>query len=545
MSVLDRFRHSESESDSVETDTGQEQLAADDPVPRGESRDSGWMVSVFGDTGWFRTPTSQSVIDTTDDTDEEIETVKSPPPDDLAEDHTAYFEDTEFTRAALKIFALVVTEPGYNIDATVEQDTGETDENGEPVTETVTDDEMQTTLREWAEQCAIDACEAGKDLSVLLKQAPILRYSKGTGFLEKVGTNADPDTLAALVYHKPETFVQYKRANKSMLVQPDDDVHDKHPRTPDGDAAAYVQYDDALYFEDNAIAFAADELVKLTFDAANGSAWGTPLWNACGDRIDALYQKLTDRDASIRTVGHAHRIYSSENWTQQQAQDYATQHKEGSVSAGPNVDDHSDDSEGYAESFAGRVDFVSDKIDVQAVQGDVADIDSAVKDDIEAIFSVLPVSKSKVAYSQDVNQFSIEVLDALDSRLVDEERQYLSRIFTPIIEEKADELAGGEYDGSIEFHVQPGEADNVLDREDFPAENLSAFTSSLKDLLDAGASPELIDAVLSNVGIGRDEIEDEVGDRYTVDPLDEDNEHVQQQFSAMNEETESDSEPAE
>lgn len=529
MGVLDRFRNAPTESDSDQ----QEQLAADDPNPRGESRESGWMVSVFGGSGWFGTSngTGTGTASVADDTDDDLETVRSPPPDGMASDHDDYYEETEFPRAALRIFALVVTEPGYHIGATTERETGETDDNDDPITETVTDEEMQSALREWASQCAIDACEPGNDLSVLLKHAPILRYSKGTAFLEKVGTNDDPDALAALAYHKPETFVQYKQANKSLLVQPDDNVGEDHPRTPDGKAAAYVQYDDALSsYDDDSIAFAADDLVKLTFDAANGSAWGTPIWRACGDRIDALDQKWTDRDVSIRMHGHPHRIYHSENWSMDEASEYATQHKEGEVSAGPDVSDHSNDRDGYAMSFVGRTDFVSDDINVQTEQGDVADIDDAVQDDIEAIFSVLPVAKVKVAYSAQANQYSLDILDAQDSRLVDEERQSLNRTFKPLIEEKADELAGGEYDGSITFRVEPSEPDNALAREDFPAENLNALTSSVKELLDAGADPALVDGVLSNVGMDRADFEEEFGDRYEAEPLDEEDENVQEQF---------------
>lgn len=513
MSILDRLRPG-AEDDS------HEQLAPDDPAPRGESRDSGFIVSVFGGSNWISASSTSNTTST--DTDDELETVRSSPPDNLEKNHRKYFKETEFPRAALKIFSLTTTEPGYHIGASKGEET---------------DEEMQEALREWAAQCAIDACEPGQDLSVLLKQAPILRRSKGVAFIEKAGTNDDPNTLAALVYHKPETFVQYKQANKSLLVQPDDPVGEDHPRTPSGDAAAYVQYDDSLSsYDDDSIAFSADDIVKLTYDADNGDAWGSSLWEACGDRIDALYTKLEDRDSSIRTVGHAHRIYSSENWSQEEAQNYAEAHKEGEVSAGPNVGDHSNDPDGYADSWPGRVDFVSDAVEVNTATGDVADIDDAVKDDIEAIFSVLPVAKCKVAYSQDVNQYSIDVLDALDARLVDEERQYLKRKFKPIIEEKADELAGGEYDGSITFRVEPSEPDNPLAREDFPADNLDSFTSSLKELYQAGVEPELIDSILSNIGMDREDIEDEFGGRYEVDELEEGDDQVQEQFEQQQDE---------
>ena len=513
MGLLDQFRESSSDSDGDgDSDATSEQLAASDPAPRGEDRDnSNFLVSVFGNRSTLRTRFSQRSTPAATD-DRQIDTVPVGPPADLAKNHQQYFREPElgFTRAGLKIFTLTVTEPGYTIEATVDNADGEGD---------TPDEEMQDALREWASQCAIDAAESGQDLSTLLKRAPIVRYSKGTGFIEKVGTREDPDALAALVYHKPETFTQYLRENKSLVVKPDDDVDLDHPTTPTDEAAGYVQYDGLSNFDDGEIPFAFDDIIKLTLDADDGDAWGSPIWDACGSRIDALVQKLKDRDASIRTVGHNHRIYSSENWTQQNAEDYAEAHKEGSVSAGPEVADYSDDPEGYRESWPGRVDFVPSAVEVQTVEGQVADIDDAVMDDIEAIFSVLPVSQPKIAYASDINQFVIGSLDDTDDRLVDEERRYLERTFAPIFEEKADELAGGEYEGNVSFRIEPDVDANPIERSDFPAENLAALTKSVKELKNAGVGDALVRAILSDAGYDMAEVEEEHGQEFEPEDM--------------------------
>jgi hypothetical protein len=512
MSLLDRLRGSPSESDA-------EQLAPDDPAPRGEDREDGdsFIVSVFG--GGLRSRFDRSSTSTTDQGgDREIEAARSRPASDLETDHRSYYREVSFTRSGLDGFARTITEPGYVIEATVDGGT---------------DEDMQTALRTWASQCAIVANEPGEDLLEVLKRAPVEALSKGTGFVEKAGSSENPDSIAALVYLSPSTFTQYTRKHKPIVVQPDDEVSPDHPRTPTDDAAAYVQHDTGSRFEREPVNFGRRDLIKLTHDPEPGSPWGTPVWEACGDRIDALYEKLDDRDMSIHTVGHAHRIYSSPNWSMEQAREYADAHKSGEVSAGPRVGDHSNDRESYRQSWPGRVDFVPEAVEVKTVEGEVADIGAAVKDDIEAIFAALPVSKFKLGYAEDINQFVVEPQAEHDQKLVDEWRRTLERKFGPVIEEKADELAGGEYDGDVSFRIEAEPESNPLQRQDFPRENLTALSEAVKEINQAGADPALIDAVLSHAGIDREQVEAEFGDRYEPDELDEGDEQVQQQFEGQ------------
>jgi len=513
MGVLDRIRSNDNEG-SGDVDAQQEQLAADDPAPRGEDRDAGFLVSVFGNSfsgSRVTNSTTRSAAQSSTDEAPKIEAVRSTAPSGINSDHHDYFEHPElgFTRAGLKLFALTVTEPGYRLEAT--QD-GETDE------------QMQNALRRWASSCAIHGGERDQPFETILQRAPIERYSRATGFIEKAGTRENPRALSALIYHDPGTFTQYLRKNKTVVIQPDDRVDRDHPRAPRGDGetvpAAYVQYDSASGFDTDSVKFAADDVLKLTFDTEPGETWGTRIWEGCGSRIDALVKKLKDRDASIETVGHNHRIYSNENWSMDRAEEYATKHKSGDVSAGPRVADHSNDREGYRQSFAGRVDFVPSDLDVTTVEGKVADIDDAVKDDIEAIFSVLPVSKPKIAYATDINQYVIDPLDDMDGRLIDEERRTLEWIFEkPVFQAKADELAGGvagdgAYSGEVSFSIESEPASNPLQRSDFPRENFEAAAGSVESLLKAGASESLVWALLGDAGYDRDDVQEEYGQPF-------------------------------
>jgi len=449
-----------------------EQLAEGDPAPRGEHRvptseeDAGSVPGILG----YRTTAGFG-------SNAAVRSEPSAPPDKIRKYWNKYYNEFALTRAPLKSFDLAVTEPGYRIR--VEDVDGERDE------------EMEEALKLWASNCVIHAGEMGHDLATLLGSLPSKRRGKGTALIEKVGTEEDPDAMAALMSLDPATFQIYTREDQTVLIQPDDDVDADHPVTEDGEAAAYNQYDEDLlrYSDKDPIPFTVDDIIKLTYDADDGEVWGTSVFDACRDRIDALVQKLEDRDFSVRQTGYAHRIYSSENWTQAEAEEYAEAHNEGDVSSsyGPD-DDEEADRGGDKDSFAGRVDFVPHTVEVQVEEGTVPDISDAVRDDIEQIFSVMPVGKYQIAYADDLNQFVVDPQIEKDNERVDHERRYIERKLTPVLEEKADELASSDrYRGSVHFSIEPQMDENPLRREGFPAENLTALMEAFSQFAESGA----------------------------------------------------------
>lgn len=475
MKLLDRFRAADDSEDGTT-----EQLAPDDPAPRGESREASSLIS-------YLTSSTPSRRDS-----QTIETDVTTPPAYINRYWRDYYKGFSITRRALLTFSRVVAEPGYKIEATVDEET---------------DEEMQEALQLWAENSVIHAGEARNDLSVLIREIPAQRRGKGTLIAEITGTEADPDAIDSLLLHDPATFRIYKRANKALLTQPDDNVERTHPTTPDGKAAAYVQYDEALpgNYDNDPIAFSKDRILKFTYDPDTGEVWGTSVFEAIEERIDALNQKWRDRDTAIHRVGHSHRVYSSESWTPDQAEHYAKRHKNGDISAWADGDKKED-------TWAGRVDFIGGDLDIENVEGTVADIDDAVKDDIEAIMAVMPVSKYRIAYAEDINQFVVEPQADDDDQRVDDERRYIERKLTPVLERKADELASGEtYEGDVALRIEPDEEANPLQRESFPKENLEALTASVKALYTAGADPAVINAVLANAGYDIEELQAEYG----------------------------------
>ena len=441
-----------------------EQLSsATDPQPRGEDR---------AETGESRGMLSH-LFGYTNRSSDRVTAESRNAPKNLNENWEKYYEGFALTRAPLKDFGDAVAEPGYQI--TVRDGDGERDE------------EMEQALELWAQNCLIHAGEAGRDIRNLFGSIPAHRRGKGTVLVEKV--RGRDGTLAGLMPLDPATFKIHTRERQPLIIQPDDEVGRKHPRTPDGKAAGYTQYHESLkgYGDKDAIHFAADEIIKFVYDPDHGDIWGTSVFDAIDDRIDALIQKLEDRDYSIRQVGYAHRIYSSENWTQEEAKEYAEAHKDGDVSANYGPDD--DDSLGGEKtSFAGRVDFVSDTVDVQVESGNIPDLEDPIRDDVEQIFAVMPVGKYEIAYADDLNQFVVQPQIEKDNERVDGERRYLERKIRPVFEEKADELADGdEYDGEVTLSIEPPKDENPLRRESFPDENLEAFASAWKAYAESGA----------------------------------------------------------
>lgn len=486
-----------------------EQLApgGDEPAPRGEHRrvktterddDEGIVSWVLG----YSSPSPSTAA---------VEAEERDAPATIATNWEHYYKDFALTRAPLHLFDEAVIEPGYKIRVE--------DANGER------DRDMEDALNLWASNCVIHAGELGHDLRKLLGSLPSKRRGKGTVLIEKVGTENDPDKTVALMSLDPSTFKMHTRERQPILIQPDDDVDREHPTTPTGKATAYTQYHEDVpgHNEKDPIHFATDDIIKLTYDADDGEVWGTSVFDAISDRIDALRQKLEDRDFAIRQTGYPHRIYSSENWSQEEAEAYAEAHKEGDVSSeyGPEDDD---DRGGDKNSFAGRVDFVPDEVNVQVEEGSVPDLDSAIRDDVEQIFSVMPVGKYQIAYADDLNQFVVDPQREQDKEAVDSERRDLERTFEPIIEEKADELASGDqYPGEVSFSIEPPEDENPLRRESFPADNLQTFADAWKAYKQSGAEQDLPpEAFAEFAGFDLEEKQDEY--EWEADSLEMDDE---------------------
>lgn len=485
-------------------DVEQQAESAEDPSefrPRGENRDStGFIHSRGGFDENGRKRVRSWRVGTKSDSDTDIESV----PAAAKEEYRRYYLEFAITQSALRTFDDLVLEPDWEVTAKVNDEV---------------DEDMTDALNLWGQHCAIRAGEPGHDLSNILSQCPSGRRAKPAVIIEKIGTVEDPEAIAGLQLLEPWNMSARFVPNQNMIIQPGHDVGRDHPmveRNGKQVPAAYVQYDDeqdsfASSSDSDQIPFAQDDLLKLTYDPPDGSAWGRTIWSSLAEPIDRLKQKLRDRDAAIRLTGHPHRIYSSDAWTKEEAKQYADAHDEGQMSAW-DIED-----EANKKSYAGRVDYVPHTVNVQVVEGEVADISDAVKDDLEQIFSILPVSKHNIAYVDEINQFVVDPLDANDDRRVDKERRYLEGKFSPLFAEKADELADDEYPGEVEFHIRQPESDNPLERSDFEPERVADLVGAFTEYVKSGASTEFPrELPYFFAGMSRETFEDE----YAEEPID-------------------------
>lgn len=499
MSLREQLFGSNTDTDS-DADT-QEQLAEGNPYddidPKGKRSSGGFFASyldpILGRDETSRTYSSHQGVDV------------SVPPKHLTTRYNEYIQTEPLVKGALTIFNDSVTEPGWMVDAEIDDET---------------DEEMQEALELWGKNCAVHAHEPGNDIETLIEQIPEKRRGKGTIYIEKAAARGDENSLGGLLFLPPETVKVYSRENQPILIQPTDTVPPDHPRTESGEAAAYVQYDEKLdgYEDKDPIAFSANDVLKIVYDPAEGAAHGTPMWVTIREHIDRLNQLLSDRGASIRINGHPWRTISNEHWSYKEAEKFLSAHFSGDISTWQESTTKDQD------TFAGRMDAIPHNIEVDEHTGSIPDIDDAIMDEVQQIFSILPVSRYLIAYEEGINQFVVEPQERKDERNAVKERHIIREYIEPVFEQKGDELAGGEYEGTITWKIEQPADENPLERESFDADD---WATMVEPFLDAGAPLEL---AYWSAGVDQEQFEyadDEVA------PLDEADEDVQARAEEM------------
>ena len=413
-------------------------------------------------------------------------------PDDISEVVETY--DFPLAREPIRNFASEVVEPGYQVHAE--------------------DDAMQELLEEWAEKAGIRGGEMGHNLTPFVKDEIINRWKRGTSLIEHSPSTDGDDPLAGVRLISPESVRVYKRPGQNILLRPDDPPTKDKLQTPNG-TAAYVQYDTELNDyddEDDEIAFTQEEITKVTIDCDTGDAFGNPPLASAAPFIRQLRKKLKDNNLAIETKGYPIQIYrcgdpdSDEGvWPDDKVEAIAKEHRAGNFSSG-------------------KKHFVPGDLDVDVVEGEVADIEWALMFDVENILASMPTPKYKVAFESDVNQFVVQGQETAYDRLVDEERERQNEIWSSIFQKKADYLAE-EYDElsaegvSLTFEAPPDK--NPLARDQFDAEKFDTLMNGIATWKKSGAEVDFprqfIEAI---IGADVDELIEEYGLEWD-DPAEE------------------------
>jgi len=342
-------------------------------------------------------------------------------PSDDIEDYRDLFENNPIVRTSLRTFVQEVLEPDYEVE-------GANDE-----------------LESWLESCAIVGALRDQDFHLLLKQALLDREIAGSACVEHVPAEEDEDALAALKLFRAETTRAYTKPNQNILVRPDDefDEDDDYPRIDDGELAAFVQFDDAVgYDEQDEKPFTLDEVTLITRDRRTGDVWGTSRLKAVEKRANGFIEKLDNSDRAVKTLAYPHRVlrFGDEEhpWGEDEIDEAIEQY----------------DVENFEPGMSTGVPF---DVHVEELSGELPELRENVKTDVDVIMSGMPIPKYELGgFEENINQFVSESQERRQQQQIDEARRELESELTPILREKAEELDGVNAD-DIRLVIEPDE----------------------------------------------------------------------------------------
>lgn len=386
---------------------------------------------------------------TTSLTDPDGLDVYTPPVDEM-ERYWREFEINPFIRKTINSFADEVTEPGWWVEAD--------------------SDETAQAMAHWLRQSAIIDGEAGLDFTLLLKKIVAQKHVRGTVLVEHVprsdsptggtevssGEEADlgePETLDSLQLLPPETMTTFTMEGRSLLLGPDDDPPsgqaDEVPEAPaslhpdsTGTTPAYVQYYGQSFLNTEPVSFTRDQITKLAQDADIGEQYGTSSIESVLPRVEALRKKLQDKDQAIENKAWPVWLFSfgsdEDPWHPDEIEEFMT----------------AEDEDNYTP---GTKHGVQGDVGLNTIGGDVPDLESSVKYDINHILTGLPMSRFVTEFLQDSSDEATNIKDAHVRREIRHERRELEYAFQKLLELKCD-IEGWDKAG-VKLHISPPEGE--------------------------------------------------------------------------------------
>lgn len=394
-------------------------------------------------------PISQGGVYTVENADYD----RREPPKDEMRKYWRQFETTPIVRKPVTSFASQVVEPGYYIDG----DLSESDEE---------------ELTDWLKHSSVIEGEINKDWQLLAKKIVIQREVRGTALIEKVPDRNGEHEFAGFKLVNPETMEVITRPNQTILLAPDDaERYEDAPTTDEGEAAAYLQdisetnqtrwgtpMEDRI--DEYKIAFTRDEIIKLTRDADIGEAYGTSRIESASNRIEGLKQKLDDNDEAIASKAYPLWLFlfgtEEQPWDRDRIDKFMQAHEMDKFNPG------------MKQGVRGDV-------NVETVSGEVAEIAQYLNFDIDYILSAMPMPKYALgSFESTGGQFGAMAQQQDLNRQIKEARRELESEFTPVIEEKAEEMG-----------IDPDEVELKIGDPDRP-DDTTGVTRQIMDYQGAG-----------------------------------------------------------
>lgn len=382
---------------------------------------------------------------------------RNKPPQDALDKYWRQYESTGIVRKSINTYTNDIIEPGYTV---------------------VSDDEnLQQRMNSWLSEAAILNGEQDKPFIRLLEDVIRQREVRGTALVEVVPQQSNPDGIWGFRLINVESVSAIEREDTGTLVRPDETELEDVPITKRGEAAAYIQYDDAAYagpFDEDDVALSQNDVVKLVLDGDAYDIFGTSRLESCSKDIEIRDKVLEDNAEAIAAKGYPHWIFkmgepnpSEDNprrgvWPDDKIQQLRNEHKSSNFSAG-------------------QKDFLPGDVSVDVVHGETADIKPTIKHHTEEILAAMPTPKFMVGHADAVNRdITQEQYDVYKTQ-VRKARRQLEGEFLPVLKRKAREWGfDGDAVESLELRIERQTQESPLKNEDFDAQDFKAMAEGMR-----------------------------------------------------------------
>lgn len=378
------------------------------------------------------------------------------------------------------------------------------------------DDTVSDTLESWLESSSIIAGEADQNFSDLLYAIIVQEAVRGSVLVEKVPMR-ESDGIFGFKTISVATVSAYTYENQSVLIRPEDSDLENVKTTPDGEAAAYGQWDSGAIgapFDDDPVYLSQNDIIKQVRDPDTSDIWGTSIVQPVSQHVDELQTMLHDTSDAVHNKAYPHWMFKMGEpsgdpqdpragvWPEEEIQKLRKKHQRG-------------------EFETGNKDFVPGDVDLDIYEGSVPEIEDLLNWYVEVIVSAMPVPRAKIGFAGDINRDIVSDQIEQYDRKVENKRRTLEDAFTPVLREKARELGFESMAESVELKIDEPEGNNPLTREGFEPSEFSELARGLNNI--SGGNPQEIveaDEVREMLGLATGDARDESEEDAFVEDAD-------------------------
>lgn len=416
------------------------------------------------------------------------------PPDDIDKLHEQT-KQTGIVNANLSTFINEVLEVGVRVEA--DDDETEAYFNG--------GDDVPDYAPEggYLENCAVIAGEKHQPFEPFLALTIYQRRSRGTiltEYLKPERGTSDADYVPQGFKHiRPETVSARTYENTNILVDPDDtDELPPDEITPRGEAAAYVQYDDTSIlggriggFDRDSIPLSQNDVLKQVYQPGIGGpgafesgVFGMPQTYPVRDEISEYNATKRDRHTAVQTKAYG--IWDASFQTE------FIETPQGGILQEWSDDDQDEWLDDVDGADPGDIIGHDGSIELDKFEGDVPDLNPALKQLAEDILTVLPAPKYPVGYADDINRDVTTEQSESYERSIREERGYQEREWTQAFRLVAERHPQLDPSG-VELKIEPEEEDSpILSLEESEIEKILTYSKALNELAGPKGGPATI-----------------------------------------------------